>query len=173
MGARPTEIMDSDWAGAASAPLRGVTTSQSQPAAVPAPLKGEPRLPPVNVAHSGVTLTPSRQLRKTLFSQALPRKETLFYRVFRSNVCGKVRFFEVPSRRELFGREGVSKASLIEGGGSAQPRRRESVLVKVLFRGGFRSPAGRCKPSARLRYRVRARAWRAPCPAARPPGRSC
>ena len=41
---------------------------------------------------------PLRQLRKTLFSQALPRKETLFYRVFRSNVCGKVRFFEVPLR---------------------------------------------------------------------------
>ena len=39
---------------------------------------------------------PSRQLRKTLFSQALPRKETLFYRVFRSKVCGKARFFKVP-----------------------------------------------------------------------------
>ena len=44
---------------------------------------------------------PSRQLRKTLFSQALSRKETLFYRVFRSNVCGKVRFFEIPSRGRL------------------------------------------------------------------------
>ena len=43
--------------------------------------------------------SPPWQLRKTLFSQALPRKETLFYRVFRSNVCGKVRFFEVPPCR--------------------------------------------------------------------------
>ena len=48
-------------------------------------------------AFSAVTI-PLRQLRKTLFSQTILRKEPLFYRVFRSKVCGKVRFFEVPLR---------------------------------------------------------------------------
>ena len=84
---------------------------------------------------------PQRQLRKTLYLRTLAIQKALFYRVFRSKVCGKAAFFEVPQRGRLLA--ALSLAFPSGEGGFREKRKRFSRKPP--------SPPGKAKESAAYR----------------------